>query len=81
MFKIIIEETLMPNVLGKSFINADDYDQCMFLKQMLEMPYGKWAMQCRYIANECEANMGYNERRDLVSMLECLVEHINEYQN
>lgn len=68
--------------MGKAFAEADDCDQADFLMALVDgISYGKWAMQCAYIAKSLELQQNYHGRKDIVSYLECLIEHINEYQN
>lgn len=69
--------------VGKAFAKADDFDQAYFLMSFVkEIEFGKWAMQCSYIANSIAWNPPHNiDRETVIIYLECLIEHLKDFNN
>lgn len=68
--------------VGFAFAEASCDDQAMFLYGLIDaIPFGKWAMQCNYIAQEIKENKDAfrdNPSQDIINYLECLIEHLKD---
>ena len=68
--------------VGLAFAEAACDDQAMFLYGLIDaIPFGKWAMQCSYIAAEIKVNEDAfidNPKQKVIDYLECLIEHLKD---
>jgi hypothetical protein len=81
MLKIKIEKDINPHTLGEAFAKADSHDQTLFLISFVQaISFGKWAMQCSYIADEenWDKLICGVHKKDVISHLEVLIEHLKE---